>query len=82
MAEIAFDGVNSTGIEFGLDGWTSKDVFELMLTTEISGVKASLTTEQCSQLAAVLIEHVKEVHDAEKENVIQILKDGLLSTDM
>lgn len=69
MAEIAFDGVNPSGIEFGLDGWTSKDVFELMLTTETRGVKASLTPEQCSQLAAVLIEHVKEVRDAEKENV-------------
>lgn len=69
MAEIAFDGVNSiTGFGFGLDGWTSKNVFELMLTTEHSGVKGSLTIEQCSQLAAVLIEHIKEVKDASKEN--------------
>lgn len=68
MAEIAFENFNSTGIEVGVDGWTSKDVFELMMTTEISGVKASLTVEQCSQLAAVLIEHVKEVHDASKES--------------
>lgn len=69
MAEIAFDGVNGKGIEFGLDGWTFKDVFELILTTGISGVWASLTTEQCSQLAANLIEHVKEVNDAKKENI-------------
>jgi hypothetical protein len=68
MAEIAFDSINSIGIEFGLDGWTSKNMFQLMLTTEISGVEASLTTEQCSQLAEVLIEHVKEVsNDTQKD---------------
>lgn len=69
MAEIAFDGINTIGIEVGLDGWTSNGSFELMLTTEISGVKASLTLEQCSQLTATLIEHMKEVHDASKENL-------------
>lgn len=73
MAEVAFEGLNQKGfcegLEWGLDGWSSLDKFIMIITLPDDAAKASLTTEQCSQLAAVLIEHVKEVHDASKENI-------------
>ncbi len=72
MSEIAFDGIYNEGKnpldEWGLDGWSSLKVFKLLITGEENAAIAHLTVEQCSQLAAVLIEHVKEVHDAGKEN--------------
>jgi hypothetical protein len=72
MSEIAFDGIYNEGPRFddewGLDGWTSRDVFKLLITGEDNAAIAHLNVEQCSQLAAVLIEHVKEVHDAAKES--------------
>lgn len=72
MSEIAFDGIYGDGRnpleEWGLDGWTSRKLFKLLITGEENSAIAHLTIEQCSQLAAVLIEHVKEVHDAPKEN--------------
>lgn len=71
MAEVAFEGFNDgdlqAGQEWGLDGWSSQDNFSLMLTAFNTGVKASLTVEQCSILAASLIEHVKEVNDSKKD---------------
>lgn len=72
MSEIAFEGINQKGfcenLEWGLDGWSSLDEFIMVITLPDSAAKASLSVEQCSKLAAVLIEHVKEVHDASKEN--------------
>lgn len=72
MAEVAFEGINqsgfSEGLEWGLDGWTSLDKFIMIITLPDDAAKASLTPEQCSQLAAALIEHVKEVKDASKED--------------
>ena len=72
MAEIAFDGIYNEGPRFddewGLDGWTSRKMFKLLITGEENSAIAHLTPEQCSQLAAVLIEHVKEVNDASKES--------------
>lgn len=73
MAEIAFEGLNQSGFsegsEWGLDGWSSLDEFIMIITLPDDSAKATLTVEQCSQLAAALIEHVKEVHDASKENL-------------
>lgn len=73
MAEVALEGLNQKGfcegLEWGLDGWSSLDEFIMIITLPDDAAKASLTTEQCSQLAAALIEHVKEVHDASKENI-------------
>lgn len=72
MAEIAFDGIYNEGPNFddewGLDGWTSRKMFKLLITGEDNAAIAHLTPEQCSRLAAVLIEHVKEVNDASKES--------------
>jgi len=72
MSEIAFDGIYGEGKnhldEWGLDGWTSRGMFKLLITGEENSAIAHLTVEQCSQLAAVLIEHVKEVHDATEKN--------------
>lgn len=70
MAEIAFEGLFDDGKddEWGLDGWTSRDKFYLMLTTEDYAVLSHLDPEHCSQLAAALIEHIKEVSDASKES--------------
>jgi len=72
MSEIAFEGINQSGfcedLEWGLDGWSSLDEFIMIITLPDSAAKASLSVEQCSQLAAALIEHVKEVHDAAKES--------------
>lgn len=72
MAEIAFEGPYNDGRnpleEWGLDGWSERDLFKLLLTGEDQSAIAYLNAEQCSQLAAALIEHVKEVHDASKEN--------------
>lgn len=72
MSEIALDGIYEVGreprAEWGIDGWSSRKLFKLLITGEDNAAIAHLTTEQCSQLAAVLIEHVKEVHDASKES--------------
>lgn len=72
MAEIAFDGIYNEGPRFddewGLDGWTSRKMFKLLITGEDNSAIAHLNVEQCSQLAAVLIEHVKEVRDASEKN--------------
>lgn len=72
MAEVAFDGPYGEGQnpneEWGLDGWTSTDFFKLLITGEENAGLAHLTVEQCSMLAAALIEHVKEVKDALWEN--------------
>lgn len=74
MSEIAFDGNYEVGRdrdpkeEWGIDGWSSRELFKLLITGEDNTAIAHLTTEQCSRLAAALIEHVKEVHDASKEN--------------
>lgn len=72
MAEVAFEGINQSGfcegLEWGLDGWSSLNEFIMIITLPDDSAKASLTTEQCSQLAAALIEHVKEVKDASQEN--------------
>lgn len=73
MSEIAFDGPYGDGKnpfeEWGLDGWTEDEFFKLLITGEENAALAHLTVEQCSQLAAALIEHVKEVHDARKKNI-------------
>lgn len=73
MAEIAFDGRYNDGKnpseEWGLDGWTEEQLFKLLLTGENNAAISYLNTEQCSMLAATLIEHVKEVNDAKKENI-------------
>lgn len=71
MAEIAFDGpydeVHLPNEEWGLDGWTSHNLFKLLITGEETAGLAHLNAEQCSMLAAILLEHVKEVNDASKE---------------
>jgi hypothetical protein len=76
MAEIAFDGPfqDDTYVEeensWGVDGWTDdKGFYNLLITNPEGAGIAHLATEQCSQLAAALIEHVKEVHDASKKDV-------------
>lgn len=72
MAEVAFEGINQGclcgDLEWGLDGWSSLNEFIMIITLPDSTAKASLSTEQCSQLAAALIEHVKEVNDASEKN--------------
>jgi hypothetical protein len=73
MAEAAFEGFNENGfyagLEWGLDGWSSHDKFIMIITHMDAAAKATLNLEQCSQLAAALIEHIKEVNDASKENI-------------
>lgn len=70
MAEIAFEGLFDDGDydEWGLDGWTDAETFKLLVSSEDTGGVAYLNVEQCSQLAAILLEHVKEVNDARKED--------------
>ncbi len=72
MAEVAFEGAYGDGRnpddEWGIDGWSDGRLFKILLTGEETGGVAYLTTDHCSRLAAALIEHVKEVHDAEKED--------------
>lgn len=72
MAEIAFEGYlgksQDPKEEWGLDGWSRGDRFRMVLTFNGEATTATLTLEQCSQLAATLIEHIKEVRDASKEN--------------
>lgn len=70
MAEVAFEGLFDDGRndEWGLDGWTERKSFKLMITSEDTGGLAYLDIEQCSRLAATLLEHVKEVKDATEEN--------------
>jgi len=73
MAEVFFDGVRPEGDEhWGLDGWTSLHGFSMIVTGSKGGHKAYLNYEQCSMLAAALIEHMKEVHDASKENTLKM----------
>ena len=70
MAEVAFEGLyrDEQTQEWGLDGWTSKGFFHILLTTEENGLVVDLDIKHCSKLAAALIEHIKEVKDASKEN--------------
>lgn len=71
MTEIFFDDSFSDdpNDNWGLDGWTEDKEFHLLLTSEGQSGLAYLDLEQCSRLAAALIEHVKEVRDASKENI-------------
>lgn len=73
MSEIVLNGFyekhEDPKEEWGLDGWSWKDRFQMVLTFNGESTIASLNPEQCSRLAAALIEHVKEVHDASKENL-------------
>lgn len=72
MSEIALSGFfgeeENPKEEWGFDGWTWRNRFQMVLTFNGEATTASLTPEQCSRLAAALIEHVKEVHDVSKEN--------------
>lgn len=72
MSEIAMQGFfgksKEPKEEWGLDGWSWQDRFQITLIFNNEFTVASFTPEQCSQLAATLIEHVKEVHDARQEN--------------
>ncbi len=72
MAGAAFDRRYNDGKnpseEWGLDGWTEEQLFKLLLTGENNAAISYLNTEQCSMLAATLIEHVKEVsNDTQKD---------------
>ena len=69
MSEITMDGdwINDPG-EWSLDGWSNGDRFSITISGEFAGDTADLTIEHCSMLLAALIEHIKEVNDASKEN--------------
>lgn len=74
MAEIQISGPagkNKDGFElkWGLDGWSEKEHFELVLTSPYNEGIASLSYKQCSMLIAALTEHMKEVRNAQKESI-------------
>lgn len=71
MAEIAFDGVyrDEPTEEWGLDGWTNRNIFHVLLTTERSGTVVDLNIEQCYRLAVTLLNHIKEVADATEKDI-------------
>jgi hypothetical protein len=73
MSEIQMTGSageNKQGVElqWGLDGWTNETMFELVITSPYNEGIASLDRNQCSMLLATLVEHIKEVKDADEEN--------------